>query len=313
MRLVFMGTPTFAVPSLKALIHHYDVVSVITQPDRKAGRGRQIRYSPVKELALESNIPINQPETLRNASVVDSLEQLAPDLIIVAAYGKILPADILQIPKVACINVHASLLPRWRGAAPVEAAILAGDLQTGISIMQMDPGLDTGPVYHQAAINILDGETGGELTDRLAQLGASLLIDSLSGIIAQEIEAIPQDDARATYAPLLKKSDGQLQFDRSAEMLERQLFAYEPWPTSYFYWKNTRVVVRSGKAIEVTKQPPGICLIKNGNPAIMANPGALLLETIQPAGKKAMSGKDFLNGVKDFQNGRITYSPDPSR
>ncbi len=302
-----MGSPTFALPSLNALDETYGVQAVFTQPDRRAGRGRQLQEPPVKARATELGIPIYQPSSLKDPKIDELINDLSPDVIVVAAYGQILPADILKIPRVGCINVHASLLPRWRGAAPVQAAIYAGDPVTGISIMKMDQGLDTGPIYTQESLEITDSETGGELTTRLAEIGSSLLIQSLPEVVSGKLLPSPQDETLATYAPMLKKADGWLDFNRPAIDLERQIRAYEPWPSSYFIWRSDRIVVRRAEAIANGDLPPGTCHSKNRVPAIAANPGTLLLHIVQPAGKRAMQGKTFLNGAKDFLDGRISH------
>jgi len=306
MRVLFMGSPEFALPSLGVLAAEYDVIAVYTQPDRKAGRGRKLQQPPVKSLATDLGLPVFQPINLRSKEITDTIRKLEPDLIVVAAYGMILPPEILSIPSFGCINVHASLLPRWRGAAPVQAAILSGDSKTGISIMQMDAGLDTGSVYSQHVLEIHEDETGGQLTHRLADLGAKAISESLPLILTGDLAPAPQDDTLATYAPMLKKSDGQLNFNMPAPKLALQVRAYEPWPSSYLEWKTTRLVIRSASAVDMRDHPPGSCFVYNRFPAVAANPGALILKSIQPAGKKTMDGDTFLNGAKDFPNGRIT-------
>lgn len=308
MRVIFMGSPEFALPSLEVLAAEYNVVGVYTQPDRRSGRGRKLKEPPVKSLAKELGLSIYQPTSLRSDENLETTRKLEPDLIIVAAYGMILPPEILSIPSFGCINIHASLLPRWRGAAPVQAAILSGDSKTGVSIMQMDAGLDTGPVYSQHMLDIHENETGGELAWRLAELGAKSLQGSLPSIISGDLTAMPQDDNFATYAPMLKKTDGQLSFTSPASKLALQVQAYEPWPSSFFEWKKIRLVIRGAYAIDLNDHPPGTCFVHNHFPAVAANPGALVITSIQPAGKKIMGGDTFLNGAKDFPHGRITNS-----
>lgn len=309
MRIIFMGSPEFALPSLEALHRSHDVIAVYTQPDRRSGRGRKLLPPPVKELAEQLAITIYQPSSLKDENVSQDIQSMQPDMIVVAAYGKILPPEILNIPKIACINVHASLLPRWRGAAPIQAAILSGDDVTGISIMRMDPGLDTGPVYYQATTKIASDETSGELSRRLAILGATALESTLSRILNQQLEPQPQVEALATYAPILKKEDGLLNFRNTASYLARQVRAYEPWPSSFFYWKRNRLVIRSAEAIDHKPLPYGTCLEYKSFPAIAADSGILVLRNIQPAGKRSMPGDTFLNGAKDFCDGRITDTP----
>jgi methionyl-tRNA formyltransferase len=305
MRVLFMGSPEFAQPSLEALAKLHQVVSVFTQPNRKAGRGRQLRPPPIKSLAQQLGIPVHQPHSLNDQEVLELTKKLHPDIIVVAAYGKILPEEILNIPKYGCVNVHASLLPRWRGAGPIQAAILAGDTETGISIMQMDMGLDTGPVFLQESTNISPTETGGELSQRMSQIGAETLIKALQGIESCELSASAQVDSKATYAPMLKKSDGRLDFRKPAFELALQVRAYEPWPSSFLIWNNTRIVVRKAEAIDTYDHSPGTCVEYQNLPAVSANPGLLILSMVQPAGKKVMSGENFLRGAKDFIDGRI--------
>ena len=310
MRVIFMGSPEFALPTLKALNQRFEVSAVFTQPDRKAGRGRQVQSPPIKLLAESLGIQVYQPSTLKYPETHKLIQELAPEVIIVAAYGKILPNEILEIPAIACINLHASLLPRWRGAAPIQAAILEGDEQTGVSIMRMDPGLDTGPIYQQEMIEIYPDETSGELSKRLSNLGAETLIQALPAIFENKLEEHAQDESFATYAPMLKKTDGLLVFSRPATSLARQVRAYEPWPSSFFIWKGVRFVVRKAEAVATVNHPPGKCIEYNRLPAIASDPGILVLHTIQPAGKRAMPGDTFLHGAKDFIDGRITDTTD---
>lgn len=306
MRIVFMGSPEFAIPSLNALHESFQVVGVVTQPDRPAGRGRELRLSPVKRRAEQLGLPVMQPHTLREPTSVDEIEALSPQVIVVAAFGQILPTSILDLPELGCLNVHASLLPRWRGAAPVQAAIYHGDRETGVTIMQMDPGLDTGPILTQRSTPIHADETGGRLTERLSRLGADLLVETLPRYARGEIDPRPQDDQVATYAPMLKKSDGELGFNRDAEALQRQVQAYEPWPTSFFTWKNRRIVVRSAHAVRSAGAPPGTTFVQDDKPAIAAGLGALILDVVQPAGKRRMRGEAFLNGAPDFPNSQLS-------
>lgn len=233
-----MGTPEFAVPSLRALLESpaFEVVCVVTQPDRPAGRGQRLQAPPVKQVALEHGVPILQPHKLREAGVFEQLEAYAPDLIVVAAFGQILRQNVLDLPRYGCINVHASLLPRWRGAAPIQAAIRAGDSQTGITIMQMDAGLDTGPMLRQRAIPIAPDETGQSLHDKLAALGGALLVETLCDYLDGKIVPQPQADSAHTYAPMLKKEDGRINWADSAAAIARQVRAYYPYPVTYTEW-----------------------------------------------------------------------------
>src|SRR5579883_1685780 len=242
LRVLFMGTPNFAVPSLRALAEHtalgqpcsagLDIVGVVTRPDKTAGRGRQMVYSPVKEYALQQGLAVYQPGSLRKPEAQALLTSLHPDVISVAAFGQILPPEVLRLPPHGCLNVHASLLPRHRGASPISAAILAGDEETGVTIMQMDPGLDTGPMLRARALPIERSDTTGTLTEKLSQVGAELLIEVLPAWIAGTLQATPQDDAAATYAPMLEKEAGRIDWRKPAEQLWREVRAYNPWPIS---------------------------------------------------------------------------------
>lgn len=300
MRIIFMGSPDFAVPSLHTLASNYNLVGVVTQPDRVAGRGKKIRLSPVKVSAQELNLPILQPKKLRDEDAVNHLRELKPDLLVVAAYGQILSQEVLDIPTFGGLNIHASLLPRWRGAAPIQAAILHGDNETGISIMLMDAGLDTGPVLSQRSVNIHEDETSGGLTSRLAPIGADLLLETIPGYVSGEIFPVPQNDDNATYAPMIRKSEGKLDFNQSAAHLARQVKAYEPWPSSFFYWNNLRIVVKRAHPFPWDKIDPGRVILVEDYPAIATSKDLLVLDQIHPAGKKEMSGEAFLRGSPEF-------------
>jgi methionyl-tRNA formyltransferase len=312
MRILFMGSPDFALPILKVLAEHQEVIAVFTQPDRKAGRGRELTEPPAKILAKTLNLPVYQPKSLKDQEAFELIAKLDPEMIVVAAYGKILPTQILNLPQLGCTNVHASLLPRWRGASPIQAAILEGDITTGVSIMKMDEGLDTGPIYLQHEIPILPDETSGELSSRLADLGASTLVEALPGIESKQLTITNQDDKFATYAPMLKKLDGALDFSKPAERLARQVRAFEPWPSSFFILGDKRIVVRKANAVDGPTKVSGSCFRYNQYPAISANPGILILEKVQPAGKKVMPANEWLRGAKDFLDVRITNSAQSS-
>jgi methionyl-tRNA formyltransferase len=303
-KIVFMGSPDFALPTLQALQENYSVVGVVTQPDRAAGRGRELKSPPVKTLALELGIPVIQPEKLRQPEAMEQLRAWSPDVIVVAAFGQILKQDVLDLPEFGCINVHASLLPRWRGAAPINAAILHGDEETGITIMKMDAGLDTGPILSQRSVRIQPDETAGSLFETLSQLGADLLLEALAGYLAGEIEPRPQPEEGVTYAPMLKKEDGALDFSRPAEELERKVRAFNPWPGTYFEWDGNLLKVHKARTTIVFTymfQEPGTRTIYDGLPAIFGGDNTLLvLEEVQPAGKKPMPGKAFLAGARNW-------------
>jgi methionyl-tRNA formyltransferase len=305
-RLVFMGSPEFAVPSLKALARALPVVGVVTQPDRPAGRGRPLRPPAVKTCADLLGLPSVQPERVQDPALLDQVRDWAPDLIVVAAYGQILRTPLLELPPLGCVNVHASLLPRWRGAAPVQAAIMAGDTMTGVTIMQMDAGMDTGPILSQREVPINQDDTGSRLSERLAGVGAALLMETLPGYLNGEIEPIPQDDSRATHAPLLRKVDGEMDFTLPATALARHIRAYDPWPGSFFLWQGLRFAVRAAHAAPSTSLEPGRVLLIDRLPAVTTGEGALVLDLIQPAGKRVMTGAEFARGAPRFLEARLS-------
>ena len=302
-KIVFMGSPDFALPSLRALMGAYDVVGVVTQPDRASGRGRELKSPPVKTLALELNIPFIQPEKIRQPEAMEQLRAWAPDLIVVAAFGQILKPDVLNLPRFGCINVHASLLPRWRGAAPINAAILAGDEETGVTIMKMDVGLDTGPMLAKQSLRLTSDVTAGETFAELSALGADLLLATLPDYLAGKIVPQPQPEEGATYAPMLKKEDGHLDFTRPAAELERRVRAMNPWPGAWFEWDgNLLKVLRASVAGTDERLESGTRFIVEGRPAVMCAEGALVLEEVRPAGKKSMPGKSFLAGARGWES-----------
>lgn len=300
-KTVFMGSPEFALPTLQKLSENYQVVGVITQPDRASGRGRELKSPPVKILAQQLNIPILQPEKLREPQARQQLQQWNPELIVVAAFGQILKKDVLDLPKYGCLNVHASLLPRWRGAAPINAAILAGDEEIGVTIMQMDVGLDTGPMLAKKSMRLTPDLTTASALQALSHLGANLLIETLPDYIAGKIAPQPQPEAGATYAPMLKKEDGLLDFNKPAVELERRVRAMHPWPGAWFEWNGN--ILKVGKAFISVGKSLGVAsrFIVEGRPAVMTADGALVLDEIQPAGKKMMSGQSFLAGNKNWE------------
>ena len=298
-KVVFMGSPDFSLACLRALAKHYDVVGVITQPDRASGRGRELKSPPVKTLALELGIPVMQPEKLRAPEAMEQLRAWAPDLIVVAAFGQILKKDVLDLPRYGCINVHASLLPRWRGAAPINAAILAGDEETGVTIMRMDVGLDTGPMLTKRSIRLTRDDTAGSVFQTLSQLGADLLIETLPRWIAGEIQPQVQDDVFATYAPMMKKEEGKLDFTRDVNELERRVRAFNPWPGAFMDLDGTILKIHRAH-VGSSNVEKGQRLIVQDQPAVGARSGLLILDEVQPAGKKPMSGKSFLAGARNW-------------
>lgn len=296
-KVVFMGSPDFALPSLRALAKQYEVVGVVTQPDRGSGRGREVKMPPVKMLAQGLHLPVMQPEKLRAPEAMDQLRAWAPDLIVVAAFGQILKKDALTLPRYGCMNVHASLLPRWRGAAPINAAILAGDEETGVTIMQMDVGLDTGPMLSQKSIRLTREDTAGSVSQALSTLGADLLIETLPRWLAGEIQLQPQDKTLATYAPMLKKEEGKLDFQRDVNELERRIRAFDPWPGAFMELDGTMLKIHRAH-VELGNAEAGQRLVLQNQPAVGARGGILVLDEVQPAGKKPMSGKSFLAGAR---------------
>jgi methionyl-tRNA formyltransferase len=298
-KIVFMGSPEFAIPTLCVLAAHYEMAGVVTQPDRESGRGHALKSPPIKTLADELGLNVIQPEKLRVPDAMNQLRLWNPDLIVVAAFGQILKPDVLALPPYGCINVHASLLPRWRGAAPIQAAILAGDVETGVTIMNMDQGVDTGAMINQRAIKIEDDDNAGSLSEKLSHLGADLLIETLPRYLSGELQPQSQDEGRATYAPMLKKEHGLLDFTKPVEELARRVRAFNPWPGAYFEWNGGMLKIHRAHA-ESGNASEGQRLIDQGQPAVGARGGLLILDEVQPAGKKSMSGKAFLLGARDW-------------
>jgi methionyl-tRNA formyltransferase len=299
MRVVFMGSPDFSVPTLRRLAEHYPVIGVVTQPDRPAGRGRVLTPPPVKVLAQSLGIEVIQPEKLKEPEAQARLQAWAPDLIVVTAFGQILRRSVLELPRYGCINVHASLLPRWRGAAPIQAAILHGDSQTGATIMIMDPGVDTGPILTQRAIEIRPDDTAETLGGRLSEAGAGLLIETLPGYLDGSIQPRAQENDQATYAAMLSKEEGLLDFSQLADALERKVRAFNPWPGTFFDWQGQPLKVHRTR-VAPCSAGAGQHLIVDGQPAVATADGCLVLEEVQPAGKRSMPGRDFLRGTRQW-------------
>ena len=305
-----MGTPAFAVPSLRALVEAHTVVGVVAQPDRPAGRGQQLAAPPVKLAAQAVGVPVIQPRRLSEPEAMAQLQAWQPALIVVTAFGQILRPAVLDLPSQGCVNVHASLLPRHRGAAPIAAAILAGDAQTGITIMRMNAGLDTGPILAQRAERIAPEDTAGSLAGRLAETGARLLIETLPHYLAGRIAPRAQAETLATYAPQLKKEDGHLDFARPAADLARRVRAFSPWPGTYALLAEGGGEARPLKVLRVeamdeTVVAPGVVAATPRGPAVGCGEGALLLVEVQPPGKRPMAGADFARGARDFVGGTL--------
>jgi methionyl-tRNA formyltransferase len=297
-----MGTPEFAVPSLLALIETQHVVGVVTQPDKPSGRGNVMRASPVKLLAQSAGIPVYQPRSLKQEEAAEPLQAWRPDAIVVAAFGQILRPHVLGLPPAGCINVHASLLPRWRGASPIQHAILAGDTDSGITLMLMDEGLDTGPVFIREALLIGERETATSLHDRLAVLGAKLLRQHLDNILAGHILAYPQDHDASTYAPMIRKEAGQIDWAQGSIEIDRLIRAMTPWPGAYTGWQGEMLKIDSARPVlnHLPLEEPGRVVVLNQDVAVLTGNGALILERVQLAGKRALSISDFLRGRPEF-------------
>jgi len=298
-RIVFFGTPAFAIPALKNLLQGPDeVVAVVTQPDREKGRGRKVIPSPVKELALQHGLTLFQPEKVREEAFQEKIKSLHPDLFVVVAYGQILPKSLLKIPKHGAVNVHASLLPKYRGAAPIPWAILKGERLTGVTTMMMDEGMDTGDILLQTEIPIGDEETGETLQDRLALLGAQLLLEIVRGMKAENIHPIPQDHSKATYAPPLKKEDGQIDWSKEAKEIDRQVRALNPWPGAFTEWNGQLLKIYKGGVREETSERKAGIVSWVGSDFIEVGTGkdSFLIKEVQLEGKRRMSVRDFLAG-----------------
>lgn len=308
-RIVFMGTPEFAVPTLLKLIEIQEVVGVVTQPDRPAGRGQTLRPSPVKVAAAAHHLPLYQPKSLKAPESIEPIREWNPDMIVVAAFGQILRPHLLNLPPQGCLNVHASLLPRWRGASPIHHALLAGDAETGITLMQMDVGLDTGPMYVQKAIAIRPDETAETLHDRLAELGAELLDVYLKDILAGQLLPQPQDSTFMTYAPMIEKEAGQIDWGKSATEIDRHIRAMTPWPGAFTFWDGHLVkILRARPHPPITLPPgtPGQVMHHPDGAMVLTGEGAIIVDQLQLAGKKVMEAGEFVRGRGDFLTARLS-------
>ena len=305
-KIIFAGTPDFALASLAALVDAGIVpVAVLTQPDRPAGRGKRLSASPVKRYAVENELTVLQPSTLRDANIAQQLRGFQPDMIVVAAYGLLLPQDVLDIPRAGCLNVHASLLPRWRGAAPIQAAILAGDQTTGICLMAMEAGLDCGPVYVSDSLSIGEHETAGALHDRLAVLGGALLVRHIGDVLDGKLEAKEQSEEFATYAGKIRTEDAALDWRQSAEQLQRLVRAFNPVPGAYFELDDTRVKCWRAESVAHADAPPGTVLSADRDGIVIAcADGALRLLSLQRPGKRAIDAREFADQI-DLRGRRL--------
>ncbi|MFB0775980.1 methionyl-tRNA formyltransferase [Aeromonas salmonicida] len=303
LKLIFAGTPDFAARHLAALLSSdHEVVAVYTQPDKPAGRGQKLTASPVKELALTHNLPVYQPASLRKEEAQAELASLGADLMVVVAYGLILPKVVLDTPRLGCINVHGSLLPRWRGAAPIQRSIWAGDTETGVTIMQMDVGLDTGAMIRKVTCPIAADETSTSLYDKLAELGPQALVETLNAMAAGETAAEAQDDALANYAEKLSKEEARIDWSMEAVAIERCIRAFNPWPISWFEVAGQTIKVWQAEVVDSEHSQPAGTLLKADKQGIdiATGLGVLRLLTLQPPGKKAMSVSDLLNSRRDW-------------
>jgi methionyl-tRNA formyltransferase len=311
MRIVFIGTGEIGVPTLRALLNsEHEVVAVVTQPDKPVGREQRIEPPPIKkEITMSGgfqtpkafgagkppSIAVLQPAKIKDPQAIEKLRALKPDVIVVVAYGQILPRDVLEIPRLACLNLHASLLPRWRGAAPIQTAIAAADCETGITVMYMDEGLDTGDILLQRSVEILPNETGGSLHDRLAQIAPGTLLESLRLLAAGNAPRIPQDNARATYAPKLKREHGEIDWSESAEAIERKIRAYNPWPSAFMKVDSQNLKIFSALVVDLNGQP-GEILRSDKDLIVATGKFALSLAEVQLEGKRRMTAAEFLRG-----------------
>ncbi|HEY5810661.1 MAG TPA: methionyl-tRNA formyltransferase [Povalibacter sp.] len=295
--LIFAGTPEFAVPALEALVaSRHRIVAVYTQPDRPAGRGQHLAASAVKQCALRHGLTVEQPVTLRDPAAVERLAQWNADAMIVVAYGLILPAAVLAVPPLGCVNIHGSLLPRWRGAAPIHRALLAGDAQTGVTIMQMDAGLDTGPMLLERATPLTSSDTSASVHDRLAAIGADALMEALDGLIDGSLVARPQPENGATYAAKIRKDEALLDWRKTAHELDRQVRAFNPWPVAETRWNGQQLRIWQAQPLDTEADAaPGSVLADTSGICVATGEGVLCLTRVQLAGRKAVSAVEFLN------------------
>ena len=302
MRIVFMGTPGFAIPSLAHLVlNHHQVTAVYTQPDRPAGRGQSLAPSPLKQAALAMQLPVRQPASLKDTEALEQLAELKPDVIVVTAYGKMLPRPVLDLPRYGCLNLHPSLLPRYRGASPVVAAILAGEEFTGVSVMLLDEGVDTGPVISQAAVSISPRDNTGSLMGKLAQVAARSLIEALVHWSRGAIAPQPQNESEASYCATVAKSDGEIDWGMSAADIWRRVRAFNPWPGSYTRWQGKQLKIMEAVPLSAVRKSPGQVLSEESSMiGVGTGDGVLGVLRVQIEGRRAMSAAEFLRGHRDI-------------
>ena len=296
MRILFIGTGDIGMPTLQALLKsEHEIVGVVTQPDKPVGRAQTIEPPPIKKALAATKIRVLQPARIKDRQAIEEIHALTPDVIVVMAYGQILPSDILEVPKITCLNLHASLLPRWRGAAPIQAAIAAGDRKTGITVMYMNEGLDTGDILLQCAIDIEPTDTGGSLHDRLAKVAPETLLESLELLENGRAPRIPQHDALATYASKLKREDGKIDWTNPADAIERKIRAFDPWPGAFMKYDGQNLKIFSATILAL-RGTPGEILQSEKGLVIAAGEGALSLGQVQLEGKRRMTAAEFLRG-----------------
>jgi len=298
LRLIFFGTPEFAVAPLKSLLEsQHEVIAVVTQPDRQSGRGRKVHACPVKDEAQKTGIRVLQPEKVRDQEFINELRTLAPSVIVVVAYGQILPSEIIKLPESGCINIHASLLPRYRGASPINRAIIDGETMTGITTMLMDEGMDTGPVLLQEEIGIRPDDTAGSLSDRLSHLGAHLIMKTLEELGKENVKPVPQS-GESSYAPMMKKTDGLIDWTKSASELSNFIRGMNPWPGAYTFLEGERIKIIGIKTLDEAGEAGTIEKVSKDELVIGTGKGSISVLEIQPPGKKAMSVRSYLQGKK---------------
>jgi len=299
-----MGTPRIARPSLSALWQTEDVVLAVTQPDKRSGRGRRVTISPVKEEALERGIPLIQPRKVSDRDVIQAIRETACDLIVVVAFGQILPPELLEVPRFGCINLHASLLPKYRGASPIAMAIVQGEKETGVTTMMMDRGMDTGDILLQNRLRISGTETAGELTERLSILGVRTLLATLKALRKGQLKRIPQDEEEATYTPLLKKQHGEIAWDRTSSEIRNHVRGMDPWPGAYTFLQGEMLKIWRVSPSDETGYP-GEVLLAHRHLVVGCGGGSVIIEELQLPGKRRMRGEEFLRGHPDIQKGMI--------
>ncbi len=313
-KVLFFGTAEFTIPILAKIKENFNLIGVVCQPDKRKGRKYQLQPPPAKIWAEKNNISVYQPITLKDEKVIEQIKNFYPDIIVTAAYGKILPKSILDIPPYGCLNIHASLLPKYRGAAPINWAIFNGEKKTGITIILMDEGMDTGPIIIQQKLDILDEDNAITLSKKLSKLGAELLVKILPLWIKKEITPMPQDDTKATYAPLLKKENGLIKWEWDSEKIINHIRAFVPWPGSFTFFRNKKIILEEvenfNKYIVETSLEPGkiIKILKKEGPIVATGNGGVLVKKLKIENKKTILGKDFLNGYRIIPGEKFTDS-----